>query len=422
MYKLKLIIYLLLCIASIFVTHSAAASNSEIVTEILSENIDAEFKRHEASGDQVILWIAPEYGFNEGQYEMAELLSKQGIEVWMFNIAESLFMTKGSLVMKGLTGDYVKEAISVVHKKTKKKVTVVSSFYGSIPVLRGIRRWQQSTTDHTYLNGAILFSPALYDAIPPLGEDPTYLPIADAINIPIMIFQGGNIGSRWQLPILLNKLYRSNSQTYVQIMHGISSLFFNHKKTKYTYDFFKNMPLKIKTAINVLNRNTVPSSVLAKKDTGKPKQGIDIDIKPYQGNIKAIPFNLNSITNKRYNRKNFKGKVTLINFWATWCPPCVKEIPSLNKLAKDINHPDFEILSINFAEPTEIINKFLTQFKVDFPILLDSDGSLSRKWKIIVFPSTYILDKKGEIRYGVNAAIEWDSENVKTTIMKLLNE
>jgi len=421
MYKSKLISYLLFII-TVFITYSASASSNETVIEILSENIDAEFKRHKASGEHVILWIAPEYGFHEGQHEMAELLSKQGIEVWMFNIAESLFLTKGSLVMKGLKGDYVKEAISLIHKKTKKKVTVISSFYGSIPVLRGIRKWQQSTSDHTYLNGAILFSPVLYDAIPPLGEDPTYLPIADATNIPIMIFQGGNIGSRWQLPILLNKLYKNNSQTYVQIMPGVSSVFFNHKKTEYMYDFFKNMPVKIKTAINVLSQNAIPPKVLTKKAMGKPKQGIDIDIKPYRGNIKAIPFNLNSISNKQYNRKNFKGKVTLINFWATWCPPCVKEIPSLNKLAKDINHPNFEILSINFAEPTKVIDKFLTQFKVDFPILLDSDGSLSRKWKIIVFPSTYILDKKGEIRYGVNAAIEWDSENVKTTIMKLLNE
>lgn len=400
------------------------ASDASLITVTFSENIDAEFHHYPANGKHAILWIAPDYGFHKAQHEMAHLLSKKGIEIWMFDLTESLFLTRGSQSMKTLTGDYVLEAIKIIFEKTNKKITLVSSFYGAIPVLRGARKWQLIASKTPYLNGAILFSPVLYDSIPSLGKDPTYLPIASATNIPIMIFQGGSTGTRWQLSTLLDKFHANKSQTFFQIMPGIYSVFYNENRSEILNNYFKILPGKINVAVNLLARKTVPASAekLVSVVPDSPKQGLDIELKDYKGNITPLPILLTSIKNKIYERGSYNGKVTLINFWATWCPPCVKEIPSLNLLSKNINHPDFEILSINYSESPDTIKKFLTRIKVDFPILLDSDGKFSRQWKVIVFPSTYIIDKKGKIKYGVNAAIDWGSKDVKKKILTLLNE
>jgi len=396
----------------------AAAMESKI--EILAENIDVDFKVYRSNGKDVILWIAPDYGFRKGHHELAKLLSESGLEVWMMDVTEALFLTRGSSSMKSLTGDYISEAIKRLHTRTNKNITLMSSFYGAIPILRGARKWQLSKPKTSYLSGAILFSPVLYGSVPTLGKDPDYLPIADATNIPIMIFQGGNTGMRWQLKTLLNKLHKNNSPAYSQIMTGITSLFYKEKRAKHVERYFKSLPLKIKTSLRILKATPSALQALSLIPSAGPKHSLDIELRAYKGSVVPYPIMLNANTGKNYVRDGYKGKVTLINFWATWCPPCVEEIPSLNDLQKEINHPDFEILSINFAESREEISSFLTKIKVDYPILMDLNGDLSRKWKVIVFPSTFIIGRDGKIKYGVNAAIDWNTDKTRAAIRKLL--
>lgn len=86
--------------------------------------------------------------------------------------------------------------------------------------------------------------------------------------------------------------------------------------------------------ISVLEKHSVPSQPVALKKTKENKSGIDIYLKDYRGAITPIAINLNDAYGKPVVKNNFKGKVTVINFWATWCPPCVQEIPSLNRLKK----------------------------------------------------------------------------------------
>lgn len=74
------------------------------------------------------------------------------------------------------------------------------------------------------------------------------------------------------------------------------------------------------------------------------------------------------------------GRVTLVNFWATWCPPCVHEIPSMNRLAARYDVDVFAIVSINFREAPEHILQFMSKVDVDFPVLMDEDGAVSRDW------------------------------------------
>ena len=81
----------------------------------------------------------------------------------------------------------------------------------------------------------------------------------------------------------------------------------------------------------------------------------------------------------------------------------------------------FELISINYAESRDTVAKFLERVEVDFPVLLDEDGSYAKRWNVISYPSTFVIDTSGSIRYGVNAAIEWDAPELIDKIDSLLN-
>ena len=122
------------------------------------------------------------------------------------------------------------------------------------------------------------------------------------------------------------------------------------------------------------------------------------------------------------NWNNYQGKVTLVNFWATWCPPCVEEIPSLNRLAARYRDKEFRVVSIDYREDEQALQQFVKDIPVDFPVLLDQDGRTALQWKVFSFPSSFLLDKKGVIRYSANRAIDWDTETTWQVIDQLIDE
>ena len=117
-----------------------------------------------------------------------------------------------------------------------------------------------------------------------------------------------------------------------------------------------------------------------------------------------------------------RGEVTLVNFWASWCPPCVHEMPSMSRLNDDYREQPFTILAINLGERIEDIQNFLQQHPVNFPVLLDPQQQLPRQWKVFAFPTSYIIDKQGRIRYSVAGGIDWTSDEAKRAIQGLLDQ
>ena len=98
-------------------------------------------------------------------------------------------------------------------------------------------------------------------------------------------------------------------------------------------------------------------------------------------------------------------------------------MPSLQRLSKKLPEGAFTILGVNIAEDKTTIQKFLSeQVNVDFPILLDSDGTVMRQWNVMAFPTTFVVDKKGKIRYALFGSIDWDTDEITKTLQTLLNE
>ncbi len=114
--------------------------------------------------------------------------------------------------------------------------------------------------------------------------------------------------------------------------------------------------------------------------------------------------------------------MVLVNFWATWCKPCVDEIPSLHRLRETIGDPAFEIVTVNVAENRDRVGRFLERVPIELPLLMDLDGRAARDWNIYVYPSSFLVDREGIIRYTYLGALEWDlTENI-TIIRSLLRK
>jgi len=128
---------------------------------------------------------------------------------------------------------------------------------------------------------------------------------------------------------------------------------------------------------------------------------------------KAIPapdFTLEDLSGRRISLKDLRGKVVFLNFWATWCPPCVVEMPSMEELHKEFGNNGLVILAINFRETPEQVNAFAKKHKLTFIMLLDSDGSVFELYQAWALPVTTIIGNGGEIVGRAMGARDWDSK------------
>ena len=415
-----------LCLLLFSGTAWSANSAEEITVEI--KDTELSLLRFNAEGKHLIIWISPGFGNHQRSYDVAETISRSGIEVWHIDLAESLFLTQSVNTLRALDGSYVAGLISEAHESTGKSVTLMTRSYAAIPVLRGARLWQMQATkadndQYNYLTGAILFSPELYSEIPPLGLDPVYDPIASATNIPIMLYQSGRRGNRWQLNKTLEQLQAGGAAVYLKILPGVTGVFYLKDNAVETSDVLKQLPKEIERVVHMLERIPTPKTVNKLIADDKPSlSSLDFTLNPFISDMAPLEINLKTASGESFTREDFTGKVTLVNFWASWCGPCVEEIPALNRLREYMKDRPFELISINYAEKPEQIREFLNMVKVDFPVLLDEDGSYSAKWNVLVYPATFVIATDGNIVYGVNGAIEWDSEEITGKLEALLDK
>ena len=121
--------------------------------------------------------------------------------------------------------------------------------------------------------------------------------------------------------------------------------------------------------------------------------------------------------------QDFKGKTVLLNFWATWCPPCIKEMPALNKIAKEFKDKDFVVIAIATGrQGKETPDRFLKKRELnDIISYHDPDQNFMRLMDIQTLPVSFIVGKDGKMQGGVIGMTEWDSPEALTALRELLN-
>lgn len=119
---------------------------------------------------------------------------------------------------------------------------------------------------------------------------------------------------------------------------------------------------------------------------------------------------------------DYRGKVVLLNFWASWCPPCQREMPSMERLRLRMAGRPLEIVALDSAETRDEVSAYLSRMPLGFPVLLDSDGSNTRHWKVFALPSSFLLDAEGRVRYILTGPTEWDEGEALRLVESLLAE
>ncbi|HEX7057591.1 MAG TPA: redoxin domain-containing protein [Bacilli bacterium] len=131
----------------------------------------------------------------------------------------------------------------------------------------------------------------------------------------------------------------------------------------------------------------------------------------------APEFTLAGLDGADHSLSDYRGKAVMINFWGSFCPPCVREMPAIQKQYEKTAGADFTVLGINLDESVVTVKSFINQHGVTFPILLDKD-TVRERYGVTAFPTTFFLDKKGKIM--VRHEGEMSEDFIKATLAKLL--
>lgn len=143
-------------------------------------------------------------------------------------------------------------------------------------------------------------------------------------------------------------------------------------------------------------------------------------IEPYQDETSVRSFTLNDLDNASHSLENYRGRVVLVNFWASWCTPCIREMPGMQRLSDMMDGRPFDVVAINVSEGKKAAQRIQRYQKIRFTILLDPDGKAFGDWQANMLPTSYLVDSAGRIRYKALGPLEWDEDEQVSIIESLM--
>jgi thiol-disulfide isomerase/thioredoxin len=143
------------------------------------------------------------------------------------------------------------------------------------------------------------------------------------------------------------------------------------------------------------------------------------ELKPW-GRAPTPALQLQDVEGAAHKLADYRGKVVLVNFWATWCVPCREEMPSLERLRAAMDGKPFVILAVNVGEGVRAARDFGQKLELGFPLLLDRDTKVAKSWGARVLPASYLVGPDGAIRYSYFGELDWASEPIRKRIEALM--
>jgi peroxiredoxin len=133
-------------------------------------------------------------------------------------------------------------------------------------------------------------------------------------------------------------------------------------------------------------------------------------------------FILPDLSGQQRSLDEFSGKVVLVNFWASWCRPCIDELPSIHRLTEAMHEKPFAVIGVNVAESAMRVRTAARRLGMKFPVLLDTDSRVFSGWGATVLPTAYVLDRNGRVRYVGKGPMEWDRVDIIEKLDELLEQ
>ena len=122
---------------------------------------------------------------------------------------------------------------------------------------------------------------------------------------------------------------------------------------------------------------------------------------------------------RKVELRDFRGKTLVLNFWATWCPPCVDEMPSLVQLEQRFGNKGITVVGVSVDVDSDAYHKFLKDYKVDFLTVRDPDQKSSRLYGTFKYPETYVIDRNGIVRRKFIGPVDWNQPEIVDFLNKL---
>jgi thiol-disulfide isomerase/thioredoxin len=417
----------------LLIQHPVAGLAQQPGTETLEIDSDTEatLTIFPADGEQLLIWIPNHAAPDTTVADVAGQLQHLKVEVWAVDLLEARFLPKMGSSNYKIPDSDINTLLNHAQKVRNKKIYFYAEGNAAIPVLQGLRLWQQLTQQTSSrqktFGGVVLNSPNFYVETPDPGQAAELMPIVRVTNLPVYVLQPELSPRYWQLQETVPALEKSGSDVFVQVMKNMRGRFHfrpdaTEAETRFSSQFgqviFRSMQL-----LNSVNNKPRAAATATLQPVTIREGKKDRYLQTYQGNPVPPPLQLPALDGSTISLGQFKNQVTLVNFWATWCPPCVHEMPSMQRLSEKLTGHPFVILGVNIAEDKSTVENFLkTKINVDFPILMDVDGQALRQWNVMAFPTSFVIDKKGKIRYALFGSIDWDTTEIISKLELLIKE
>lgn len=148
-----------------------------------------------------------------------------------------------------------------------------------------------------------------------------------------------------------------------------------------------------------------------------------VALRPRQGPVsmgdRAPGFTLPQLPSGRLSLSQFKGQVVVLNFWATWCPPCIEETPSLEQFATDMKSQGVTVIGVSVDENGQQLDKFIRMYHLSYPVARDPSAALANRYGTYKLPETYIIDRNGRVAEKIIGATNWTDPRMITFVKSL---
>jgi peroxiredoxin len=138
--------------------------------------------------------------------------------------------------------------------------------------------------------------------------------------------------------------------------------------------------------------------------------------------VDAPEFSLADLTGKKVRLRELRGKLVLLNFFATWCGPCREEMPGMERLFRSHQDAGFVVVAVNMQESVKTVRPFAERLKLSFPIAMDADGTVTREYGVRALPVTFLIGRDGRIRWRALGGRDWESVKSRKYFAQLVAE
>ncbi|MBN2646676.1 MAG: TlpA family protein disulfide reductase [Thiotrichales bacterium] len=365
-----------------------------------------------------VLWVPSEYGVLAEEKRLAEQLVSHKMSVTMFDPFEAQFLAPSSEALLQIPPSWLRQALEQLQTNPQ-PIWIIAPNQAGILALRALEQlqWQAPTQNI----GLILLNPNLYLSTPEPGQMPSYWPQVANSNLPISVLQAELSPWRWHLADLQQQLGKNGSRVFLKLLPQVRDRFyFRADAQAYEREKREDLAQQLLAAMRwQLDDFSLARTVahLSEAVPISPKKGGFLQ--PYQG-PQSLPLKRPLLEGGEIDLTQLKGRVVLVNFWASWCPPCVHEMPSMAALKQHYQDQPFEIVAVNLGEDWATVMQFQKQHRLNFLMALDPTGQVVKDWRVFAYPSSYLLDKTGRIHSALFGATDWQDAAHRQIIDSLL--